>query len=45
MGFNNGLTSHLLDIEDECKARVEQLVKQIAKKEKVIQIQRSEENI
>ena len=35
MRFNNELTSHLLDIEDECRARVEQLVKQIAKKENV----------
>ena len=35
MRVNNELTSHLLDIEDECKARVEQLVKQIAKKENV----------
>lgn len=35
MRVNNELTSYLLDIEDECKARVEQLVKQIAKKENV----------
>ncbi len=35
MRVNNELTSHLLDIEDECKARVEQLVKQIAKKENI----------
>ena len=32
MIVNNELISHLLDIEDECKARVEQLVKQIAEK-------------
>ena len=35
MGVNNELESHLLDIEDECKARVEQLVKQMAKKENI----------
>lgn len=35
MRVNNELTSHLLDIEDECKARVEQLVKQISEKENV----------
>jgi len=32
---NNELTSHLLDIEDECKARIEQLVREIADKENV----------
>lgn len=35
MIVNNELISHLLDIEDECKARVEQLVKQIAEKENI----------
>ncbi len=32
MRVNNELTSHLLDIEDECKSRVGQLVKQMAEK-------------
>lgn len=35
MRINNELTSHLLDIEDECRARVESLVEQMAKKEKI----------
>lgn len=35
MRVNNELTSHLLDIEDECKTRIEQLVKQMAEKENV----------
>ncbi len=35
MRENNELTSHLLDIEDECKERVEQLVKQMAEEENV----------
>ena len=35
MRINNELTSHLLDIEDECRARVESLVEQMAKKENV----------
>lgn len=35
MRVNNELISHLLDIEDECKARIEQLVKQIAEKENI----------
>ena len=35
MRVNNELTSHLLDIEDECKERVEQLVKQMLEKENV----------
>ncbi len=35
MRVNNELESHLLDIEDEGKARVEQLVKQMAKKENI----------
>jgi hypothetical protein len=35
MRINNELTSHLLDIEDECKARIEMLVKQIAEKENI----------
>ncbi len=35
MRVNNELTSHLLDIEDECKERVEQLVKQMAEEENV----------
>lgn len=35
MRVNNELTSHLLDIEDECKSRIEQLVKQMAEKENV----------
>ena len=35
MRLNNELTSHLLDIEDECKSRVGQLVKQMAEKENI----------
>lgn len=35
MRINNELTSHLLDIEDECKSRVKSLVEQMAKKENV----------
>lgn len=35
MRFNNELTSHLLDIEDECKSRVVQLVKQMSDKENI----------
>ena len=35
MRVNNELTSHLLDIEDECKSRVGQLVKQMADKENI----------
>lgn len=35
MCINNELTSHLLDVEDECKAKVEILIKQIAEKENV----------
>ncbi len=35
MRVNNELTSHLLDIEDECKSRVGQLVKQMAEKENI----------
>ena len=35
MRINNELTSHLLDIEDECRARVESLIEQMAKKENV----------
>lgn len=35
MRVNNELTSHLLDIEDECKERIEQLVKQMAEKENI----------
>ncbi len=35
MRVNNELESHLLDIEDEGKARVEQLVKHMAKKENI----------
>ena len=35
MRINNELTSHLLDIEDECRARVGSLVEQMAKKENV----------
>ncbi len=35
MRVNNELISHLLDVEDECKARVEQLVKQMAEKENI----------
>lgn len=35
MRVNNELTSHLLDVEDECRARVGQLVKEIAEKENI----------
>ena len=35
MRINNELTSHLLDVEDECRTRVESLVEQMAKKEKI----------
>lgn len=35
MCINNELTSHLLDVEDECKARVEILIKQLAEKENI----------
>ena len=35
MLLSNELKSYLLDIEDECKVRVEQLVKQMAEKENV----------
>ena len=35
MLIENELTSHLLDIEDICKERVDLLVKQIAEKENV----------
>lgn len=35
MRINNELTSHLLDIEDECRTRVESLVEQMAKKENI----------
>ena len=35
MRINNELTSHLLDIEDECRTRVESLIEQMAKKENV----------
>ena len=35
MRINNELTSHLLDVEDECKTRVERLVEQMAKQENV----------
>lgn len=35
MRINNELTSHLLDVEDECRTRVERLVEQMAKKENV----------
>ena len=35
MRINNELTSHLLDIENECRAGVESLVEQMAKKENV----------
>lgn len=35
MRVNNELTNHLLDIEDECKSRVGQLVKQMAEKENI----------
>lgn len=35
MRINNELISRLLDIEDECRLRVESLVEQMAKKENV----------
>ena len=35
MRVNNELTNHLLDIEDECKSRVGQLVKQMAEKDNI----------
>ena len=35
MLIDNELTSHLLDIDDICKERIDMLVKQIAEKEKV----------
>ena len=35
MRVNNELISYLLDIEDECKERIEQLVKQMAEEENV----------
>lgn len=35
MCVNNELKSRLLDVEDECKAKVEILIKQIAEKENV----------
>ena len=35
MRINNELTSHLLDIEDECRTRVESLVEQMPKKENI----------
>ena len=35
MRVNNELTHNLLDVEDECKARFEKLVKQIVKKENI----------
>ena len=35
MRINNELTSHLLDVEDEWRTRVESLVEQMAKKENV----------
>ena len=35
MRINNELISHLLDVEDECRTRVESLVEQMAKKENV----------
>jgi len=35
MRVNNELISHLLDVEDECKARIEPLVKLMAEKENV----------
>ena len=35
MRINNELTSHLLDIEDECRTRVEILIEQMAKKENI----------
>ena len=35
MLINNELTSHLLDIDDICRKRIDMLVKQMAKKENV----------
>ena len=35
MRINNELTSHLLDVEDECRTRVENLIEQMAKKENI----------
>ena len=35
MRINNELTSHLLDIENECRAGVKSLVEQMAKKENI----------
>ena len=35
MRINNELTSHLLDIEDECRTRVESLIEQMLKKENI----------
>lgn len=35
MCINNELTSHLLDVKDECKAKVGMLTKQIAEKENI----------
>ena len=35
MRINNELTSHLLDIEDECRVRAKRLVEQMAKKENI----------
>ena len=35
MRINNELTSHLLDIEDECRTIVENLIEQMAKKENI----------
>ena len=35
MLINNELTSHLLDIDDICRERIDMLVKQMAKKENV----------
>ena len=35
MRINNELTSHLLDIEDECRTRVESLVEKKKKKENI----------
>lgn len=35
MRINNELTSHLLNIEDECRTRVESLIEQMAKIENV----------
>ena len=35
MRINNELTSHLLDIEDECKEKLDILIKQMAEKENI----------